>query len=298
MKENKQPLTGEPAVSGPDGKKGYYPPTGTYPSPQEAPALSGMPAPPAEKPRRVRRVGTLTMALCLIAAGVLLVLYVFLPGLNLLPLARLSPVVLVLLGAEILWANIRHGGGKMKYDILSIFICLVLIGGSLTVATVHRYVFRGEEAAVEQTRLEQELEQASRQALAENGGPQVGSVEWYVGLDGRYLPGLKAGDLRPEHTVQLRVSLEAAPAGAGAYAAGCRAVLDKLLPLVPHLDYASFYSASFEEQGARCRYVLWLADRYQIADTGLPLENLVEKEYWTDDGHYISEEEYLRRLDG
>lgn len=49
-------------------------------------------------PKKVRRVGSIAFALVLIAAGVLLMVYQFVPQFDLLKILKFSPVILIALG--------------------------------------------------------------------------------------------------------------------------------------------------------------------------------------------------------
>lgn len=82
----------------------------------------------APAPRRVRRVGAVTFGLTLIGMGVLLLLSLILPQMDLLSALRFAPVVLVILGVEVLVYTARPGE-KFKYDVLSILVCVLLILG-------------------------------------------------------------------------------------------------------------------------------------------------------------------------
>ena len=84
--QNKTPLTAQP---------------GSAPAPEQKPAEKR----PAEKP--LRRVGSLTLGACLIAAGVFFLLYFFVPGFDVQLTLKIAPAVaLVLLGCEVL---LLHG---------------------------------------------------------------------------------------------------------------------------------------------------------------------------------------------
>lgn len=100
-------------------------------APQEPipqPSAPQQPAPEAKKPARpVRRVGSFTTGLTLIAAGVLLCVWLIHPGAYLYSVLRFSPLILVLLGAEILVSCTVFRGERMKYDFLSIVLCFVLL---------------------------------------------------------------------------------------------------------------------------------------------------------------------------
>ena len=80
-----------------------------------APTEEAAPAAPAPTPRRVRRVGTFTMGLCLVIAGIALVAGMFRPGWDMLNLFKLTPLVLVALGAELLAASAAKGDTGLLY---------------------------------------------------------------------------------------------------------------------------------------------------------------------------------------
>lgn len=105
--QNKTPLTAQP---------------GSVPPPEQK---------PAEKP--LRRVGSLTLGACLIAAGVFFLLYFFVPGFDVQLTLKIAPAVaLVLLGCEVLFFAARPG--RWKYDFVSVLVCLVLMAGCFCMA--------------------------------------------------------------------------------------------------------------------------------------------------------------------
>ena len=69
-------------------------------------------------PKKVRRVGSIAFALVLIAAGVLLMVYQLVPGFNLLKILKFSPVLLIVLGVEMLYYSARPDV-KVKFDSVS-----------------------------------------------------------------------------------------------------------------------------------------------------------------------------------
>ena len=94
---------------------------------EENKAASTAPAAPQqEQPRR--RVGSLTLGVCLIAAGIFFGCYYFVPGFDGQLVLKIAPAAgLVLLGCEVLFFACRPG--RWKYDFWSVLICLVLMGG-------------------------------------------------------------------------------------------------------------------------------------------------------------------------
>ena len=86
------------------------------------------PAPKAPESAPVRRVGTLTLGVCLIACGVLFLCYFFVPHFNWELALKIAPAAgLILLGGEVLFFAARPG--RWKYDFWSVLICLVLMAG-------------------------------------------------------------------------------------------------------------------------------------------------------------------------
>ncbi len=83
---------------------------------------------------KIRRVGTLTMGLSLICAGVMFAIHLFIPGiLTYYYIFRLWPLILILLGAEVLIANVRNREDKILYDGWAIFIMVLamILAGTL-----------------------------------------------------------------------------------------------------------------------------------------------------------------------
>ena len=80
-------------------------------------------------PKKVRRVGSIAFALVLIAAGVLLMVYQFVPQFDLLKILKFSPVILVALGIEMLVYSARPDV-KVKFD------WLAMLGTAFTLCIV------------------------------------------------------------------------------------------------------------------------------------------------------------------
>ena len=80
-------------------------------------------------PKKVRRVGSIAFALVLIAAGVLLIVYQFVPQFDLLKILKFSPVILIALGIEMLVYCARPDV-KVKFD------WLAMLGTAFTLCIV------------------------------------------------------------------------------------------------------------------------------------------------------------------
>ena len=88
---------------------------------------SAAPEMPGKQPP-LRRVGSFTLGVCLIAAGTFFLLTYFVPDFPTQPVLRIVPAAgLVLLGGEVLFFAARPG--RWKYDFWSVLICLVLMAG-------------------------------------------------------------------------------------------------------------------------------------------------------------------------
>lgn len=86
--------------------------------------VESQPVPPA------RRVGTFTLGMALILLGILVPAALYL-GKGAWQLLLLSPIVLLCLGAEILFYAIRHKDIIYKYDGLSVFLVILITLGTL-----------------------------------------------------------------------------------------------------------------------------------------------------------------------
>lgn len=87
------------------------------------------PAAASQESRPVRRVGSVTLGLCLIAVGICFLCYYFLPAFNWMLVVKIgAPMALIALGVEVLWCASHPG--RWKYDFLAVLGCLVLMGGA------------------------------------------------------------------------------------------------------------------------------------------------------------------------
>lgn len=73
-----------------------------------------------------RRVGTFTAGIILIILGTIFLLRTFIPHVNITWIISLWPVVLILLGIEVLVGYIINKEEKMNYDFAAIFLVIVL----------------------------------------------------------------------------------------------------------------------------------------------------------------------------
>lgn len=73
-----------------------------------------------------RRVGTLTAGIVLFVFGVMLLLRLVTTNINILLIASLWPLILVLLGIEIIASYIINKEEKMQYDFGAIILVIIL----------------------------------------------------------------------------------------------------------------------------------------------------------------------------
>lgn len=129
------------------------------------------------KPKQpVRRVGVYTLGLALIFCGVLLVASCVNPSFDYITIAKFSPCILIFLGVEIIISSIVIKKARIKYDFLSGFICLVLIGASICMSIVPQAIkMWGPERYKVEAQLETEL--------YNNCYPAVKSIKGVGGFD-------------------------------------------------------------------------------------------------------------------
>lgn len=132
------------------------------PIPPVPPVPPVPPIPPVPQPVKARRVGTATLGLALIMIGVLIPLMMFFPEYAL-PMIRMAPLVLLVLGVEILFYALTWKQGKLKYDGLSIFMAIAITFCSLTASAVLPLV----QSEVQYQKLREEKSNAVYKSLRE-----------------------------------------------------------------------------------------------------------------------------------
>lgn len=95
-------------------------------------------APEAAAYPRQRRVGTFTLGVTLLAAGVVMLAAMFFPKADLRWALKCSPVILICLGVETLTA--AKDGGRIKYDWVGMLLCFVLTGAALCMCAAAWFV--------------------------------------------------------------------------------------------------------------------------------------------------------------
>ena len=78
---------------------------------------------------RVHRVGTLTAGISMVGFGIMFVVRNFVDAISYTAICRCWPVILILLGLEILFYNVR--GKKLVYDKAAVFIIVMMMAYKL-----------------------------------------------------------------------------------------------------------------------------------------------------------------------
>lgn len=194
---------------------------------------------------KVRRVGFFTLGIALILTGGCIAVSMMLPDFPLFTVAKLAPLVLVALGVEVLWANARKGDAQLKYDLLSMFVCFVLICASMGAATLPVLLrYYGPDREYTEQRLEQELEQQVYEKLPA-GIVQDGYS--YVNLNRmEFDREMTLADLKTEDLVRLNLTLAGTYADESAFAEACAQTLPALREL--GVDQVDFHSENGDDQ--------------------------------------------------
>ena len=206
---------------------------------EENKAASTAPAAPQqEQPRR--RVGSLTLGVCLIAAGIFFGCYYFVPGFDgQLVLKIASAAGLVLLGCEVLFFACRPG--RWKYDFWSVLICLVLMGGCFCLSLLPVV---WEEIGPERNQASMKLSQqytADAYAQIRKSDPDApvkdisGNVYLYTGAV-KTLEDIDGGS----GYVTLDVELSGSYGSAEQFAQACRSMTDAVQQCRPQPDTLIF----------------------------------------------------------
>ena len=90
--------------------------------------------------RPARRVGTFTFGVTLVVFGLWMLAQLFLPELDLTWCLKLSPLILVLLGVEVLLAARKDSA--VKYDWVGMLLCCLIVCTALALFSVAWWMIR------------------------------------------------------------------------------------------------------------------------------------------------------------
>lgn len=239
-----------------------------------------------ERPK-VRRVGFFTLGIALILTGSCIAASMILPDFPLFTVAKLAPLVLVALGVEVLWANARKGDAQLKYDLLSMFVCFVLICASMGAATLPILLrYYGPDREYTERRLEQELEEQLNEKL-----PDGIVLDGYSYVDLNRMEfdrEMTLADLKTEDLVRVNLTLAGAYADENAFAEACAQMLPALREL--GVDQVDFHSENGDDQ-----WELQIGGPFQMNASAQELAVQVTHmvRYWEDDSYTWWDEDEL-----
>lgn len=250
-------------------------------------------------PKKTRRVGTLAFALVLILAGVLLMVYQLVPRFNLLQIVKFSPIILVVLGIEMLVYS-------TKPDVLVKFDWLAMLGTAFTLCVVGAAALLplavsewGPARSSAISRIETEKVDALYSALTAD--PELKAKTGYCGVnvwfnhgaDGSYT--LQSGD-----DCVLNATLTGPYADAESFAADCVGIMQ--LAADKDLGFTSYHFSSGEDTDDGISYYLDCVASYPAGLTAAQVARRVTESYHYDGSSFSSEadrDEYIKtRLRG
>lgn len=197
----------------------------------------------------IRRVGSFTLGLCLIAAGIFFLFYYFVPKFDWMLTLKILPAAgIILLGVEVLYFASKPE--RWKYDFLSVFFCLILIGGCFCLMLVPTLL---REYGPQQTLRRNELFDAYRTEVYEDfkqDAPDIPIRNMYGGLNNYYSSADTLEELAKENSKQdiyLRIELEEAYPDAESFAADCRTLMN-IIQKQAIQPYEVMFESSMGEQ--------------------------------------------------
>ena len=246
-------------------------------------------------PKKTRRVGTLAFALVLILAGVLLMLYQIVPAFNLLQIVKFSPVILVVLGIEMLVYS-------AKPDVLVKFDWLAMLGTAFTLCVVGAAALLplavsewGPARSSAISRIETEKVDALYGALTAD--PELKAKTGYCGVNVWFNHGaggsytLQSGD-----DCVLNTTLTGPYADAESFAADCIGIMQ--LAADKDLGFTSYHFSSGEDTDDGISYYLDCVASYPAGLTAAQVAQRVQASYHYDNNSFSSEadrDDYIRR---
>lgn len=240
--------------------------------------------------RPVRRAGSITMGIALIACGLAIVLYYVVPGFNLIALAKFAPLILVCLGIEILWANARKGDALLKYDLLSMFLCFMLICGSAGVSLIPAvWQFYGPKRSRIEARLQSDMEETIYSKLS-NENIKEARVNLTL-TDSTLNSDMDIFDISAADYLHVSITFADDFTDATDFATACRSILDKLNDL--GIQQFAFYAQNDTDQ-----WELWIDNIFQRNASVEQLTQEISHNIYYFDGseyYWLTEDEMAQR---
>lgn len=237
-------------------------------------------------PKKVRRVGSIAFALVLIAAGVLLMVYQFVPQFDLLKILKFSPVLLIVLGVEMLYYSARPDV-KVKFDWLAMLgtaftLCIVGTAALLPLA-ISEWSPASDYA---RNRIESQKADAMYSALTADPALKAKlnslnvEVRFFHEADGDYT--LQSGD-----DCILYAALQGPYADAETFAADCMAVMQRAAD--DGLGFTCYHFNADEDTDDGISYYLDCVASYPAGLTAAQVAQRVQASYHYDGSSYSSQ---------
>ena len=245
-------------------------------------------------PKKVRRVGSIAFALVLIAAGVLLIVYQFVPQFDLLKILKFSPVILIALGIEMLVYSARPDV-KVKFDWLAMLgtaftLCIVGTAALLPLAISEWNPARDYA----RNRIESQKADAMYSALTADPALKAKlnslnvEARFFHEADGDYT--LQSGD-----DCILYAALQGPYADAETFAADCMAVMQRAAD--DGLGFTCYHFNADEDTDDGISYYLDCVASYPAGLTAAQVARRVTESYHYDGSSFSSEadrDEYIK----
>ena len=245
-------------------------------------------------PKKTRRVGTLAFALVLILAGVLLMVYQLVPRFNLLQIVKFSPIILVVLGIEMLVYS-------AKPDVLVKFDWLAMLGTAFTLCVVGAAALLplavsewGPARSSAISRIETEKVDALYSALTAD--PKLKAKTGYCGVNVWFNHGVGGSyTLQSGDDCALNATLTGPYADAESFAADCIGIMQ--LAADKDLGFTSYHFSSGEDTDDGISYYLDCVASYPAGLTAAQVARRVTESYHYDGSSFSSEadrDEYIK----
>ncbi len=222
----------------------------------------------------IRRVGSFTLGACLIASGIFFLFYYFVPNFDWMLVLKIAPALaVILLGIEVLYFASKPE--RWKYDFLSVFFCLILMGGCFCLMFVPTLM---TEYSPEQTLRRNELFDAYRTEVYEDFKQEATNIQirnMYGGLNNYYSKADTLEELAKENSKQdiyLRIELEEAYPTAESFAADCRTLMN-----IVQKQTIQPYEVMFESNMGEQRWYIDLQDTIQQDWTEVQMVEQIRK---------------------
>ena len=223
------------------------------------------------------------MGVTLILVGIILLVFFFKPF-DLFSLMRFSPVLLILLGIEIIWQYSRHHGEELRYDFWGTLFCLLVICVACFCSVFYPlYMEFGPASWKVEQQVSGEIRNELYQQIPASMNVEALDVECEINSVTPDKQSMSAQELTSADRVVLYITL-GNQTDKASFAQQIRALFDSIDPeQYPNLSARVF--ADYEGG----RYIAYLNDRFSMRLDVNGLLNLIEED---PDVEYAESDEY------